>query len=272
MYVCFFVLIVDSQTAVLLMDKMSEIKWIGLDWIGLVAFILINQCFYLLYDYHFTVVLLTFTLYYKVVVCVCVFVCVCRMPRDFIENVHADRPYLICVTKFPDIVRERAIFQAAGHIDKVIIAQVASFTGIAWDMLAYVPVRDVLVMIDNFPVFPPLPAEFVIPPPMGFVDTSPPPAPTPQQYSRQSSDDGDGYIPFPRYSPISPGLQTFPGTPNRPPPELEPTAPSRPPRVFEISSSSDEEIQDILQRCDYCGRMRGGDVSATRLPHLRYCV
>ena len=103
------------------------------------------------------------------------------MPRDFIENVQGDRPFLICVTKFADIVQERAVFRATGHIDKVIIAQVASFTGIAWDMLAYVPVRDVLVMIDNFPMPPPLPANFVIPPPMGFVDTSPPPAPTPQQ-------------------------------------------------------------------------------------------
>jgi len=155
--------------------------------------------------------------------------------------------------------------------------------------LAYVPVRDVLVMIDHFPLPPPLPADFVIPPPIGFVDlnTLPPPAPTPQ-YSLQSPDDG-GYSPFPRYSPISPGLQTFPGTPNRPPPELEPTAPSRqpsrprsiPPFVFEISSS-DDEIQDILQTCGYCGGCvnrggGGGDVAAAtsvggggHRPHLRY--
>ena len=208
------------------------------------------------------------------------------MPRDFIENVQGGRSFLICVTKFDDIVQERAVFRASGHLDKVIIAQVSSFTGVAWDLLAYVPVRYVLVMIDHFPLPPPLPADFVIPPPIGFVDlsTSPPPAPTPQ-YSLLSPDDG-GYSPFPRYSPISPGLQTFPGTPNRPPPELEPTAPSRQasrprsvPFVFEISSSDDDEIQDILQTCGNCGGCvirGGGDVAAAtsggggRCPHLRY--
>ena len=213
----------------------------------------------------------------------CVFVCVCRMPRDFIENAEVDRPFLICVTKFDDILQERAVFHASRHLDKVIIAQVSSFTGGTWDLLAHVPVRDILVMIDHFPTPPPWPADFAIPPPIGFIDlnTSPPPAPTPQ-YSLQSPDDG-GYSPFPRYSPISTGLQTFPATPNRPPPELSPTAPSRPasrprsipPFVFEISSS-DDEVQDILQTCGHCGGCGrgGGDVAAATSgggrPHLRY--
>ena len=80
----------------------------------------------------FTFVRSTFALYSKVVLCVCVFVFVCRMPRDFIENAEVDgRPFLICVTKFDDIVQERAVFHASRHLDKVIIAQVASFTGVA---------------------------------------------------------------------------------------------------------------------------------------------
>ena len=151
-------------------------------------------------------------------------VCVCRLPRAFVESPQ------VGITKFDDIRQERAVFQPSTHLDKVIVAQCATFAGSAWHQLAHVPVRDVLMMIDNFPSHyrQPYPLQaFSVPPPRGFADffTSPPPAPTPQ-YSPESPD-ASGYSPG-GYSPrFSPGMLTFPPTSNCPPPVSTPRAPRR---------------------------------------------
>ena len=171
--------------------------------------------------------------------CLCVF----RLPRAFLENdginYRTNRAFLVGVTKFDDIRHEGVVFQPTSNVDKVIVAQCTTIQGSAWNQLANVPVRDCLMMIDDFPSFP-------SPPQQAF--TSPPP---PSQYytpiSPDTTEDNhlDGcsperYFNFPRlssptYSPsVSPGIETFPPTPNYSPQEntATPGAPSRHPRTI----------------------------------------
>ena len=129
------------------------------------------------------------------------------------------------------------------HVDKLIIAYLPVVGGTAWQQLCRVPLQDMLVFADTFPGFyrdsSPLPPYSVPPPspplpPQAFWDvTTPPPPPTPQ-YSPASPDGyspggGGGMTSFPPYySPSSPGIVTFPPTPNLPPPCSTPNAPSTP--------------------------------------------
>ena len=169
--------------------------------------------------------------------------CVCRLPRAFIENVQPVqngqiRPFLIGVTKFDDIRMEGVMFQPSSNVDKVIVAQCTTIQGAAWDQLANIPVRDCLMMLDDFPNFPSLVSHtFAIPPiapQHGFNSPSPgtnytPPSPD------DTYEDGDRFFNFPRYSPsVSPGIVTFPPTPNCGNPENVPTpgAPRRRPRTI----------------------------------------
>jgi len=102
---------------------------------------------------------------------------------------------------------------------KMIVAQLPTYTGSAWDLMRQVPFRDMLLFVDEFPGFyratSPLPPYSVPPPPFPHdfsstaMFTTPPPARTPQYTPASPDDNNSGY---------SAGLNTFPPTPLAPPP------------------------------------------------------
>jgi len=210
-----------------------------------------------------------------------VFLCIYSFPREFVERQFTELPYQVCVGTFQQIQQERVPFQPTTHVDKMIIAYLPVDGGTAWEQLQRVPLRDMLVFADTFPGFyleaPRIPAYFMPPPtspppPNAFWGqpggTTPPPPPTPQ-YTPASPDtpySPGGLTTFPPYySPFSPGLITYPPTPNLPPPCTTPNAPPRlnPPRrrlLEDDTSSSDEELRNLRFVCDDCRRNRGREL------------
>jgi len=185
-----------------------------------------------------------------------------RQPRAFIETPRIALPFFICITTFVDIRAERVMFHPSAHLDKLIVAQLPPYTGSAWDLMSQVPLRDMILFVDEFPGFyratvsPPPP--YSMPPPPHFAHnisaqlfTPPPPNSTQPPFYTPASPDNSGY---------SPSLITFPPTPRIQPPVHTPTAPTRPgPRArcpgatltsfpFLLESDSDNEVEQEMGR------------------------
>jgi len=82
----------------------------------------------------------------------CVVFCVCRLPRSFVEMPPIRFPYFVGVTTFNHIRAERAIFLASVWLDKIIDEELPQDTGTTWEQLYRVPLREILLFLDNFPL------------------------------------------------------------------------------------------------------------------------
>jgi len=209
--------------------------------------------------------------------------CACSFPRVFIETPFMEMAHHVGVGTFEDLQQDRRPLDPTTHVDKLIIAYLPVDGGSAWNQLHRVPLRDMLVFADTFPGFyrdvspmPPysVPPPSSMPPPssiptapmQGFWINSPPLAASTPQYSPASPDvysPGGGMTIFPRYySPASPGMCTFPPTPNAPPPCSTPNAPPRtshPPPIppFRLMARNDSSSEEEFI-CSNCRQSRGG--------------
>jgi len=82
-----------------------------------------------------------------------VYLCVCRLPRAFIDCCEVQIPHFICVVPYLDIVAEIGDFNPTTHIDKLVIFQIPKFSNSLWKKLYPVKIFDTLTFVDEPPQY-----------------------------------------------------------------------------------------------------------------------